>query len=93
MLEHQRNTLLLFVKLYSSSAIQERGSKGSSYMPTVSRTSLKEEKDSGVRKPGKLDPARTPSAAFSASSKLSLTTYIGSSVLIHYKILKSVTGM
>lgn len=57
-------------------------------MPALSRTSLKE--DSGVRKPGKLDPARIPSAAFSASTKLSLSTYIGSSVLSHCKILKSV---
>lgn len=62
-------------------------------MPAVFRTSLKEEKESGVRKPGKLDPARIPSAAFLASIKLSLTTYISSSVLSHYKILKSVRGM
>lgn len=61
-------------------------------MPAVSRTSLKDE-DSGVRKLGKLDPARIPSAAFSASTKLSLTIYISSSVLSHYKTLKSVTGM
>lgn len=32
-------------------------------MPAVSRTSLKAEKDSGVRKPGELDPARIPSTA------------------------------
>lgn len=79
------------MKLYSSSAIQERWREGSSHMPTVSRTGLKEEKDSGVRNPGKPYPARIPSAAFWASTKLSLTTYIGSSVLSHCKIFKSVT--
>lgn len=60
-------------------------------MPAASQAGLKEEKDSGVRNPGKLDPARILLAAFWASTKLSLTTYFGSSILSHCKIFKSVT--
>lgn len=60
-------------------------------MPTASTTGPKEEKKSGERNPGKPDLARIPAAAFWASTKLSATTYIGSSILTHCKIFKSLT--